>query len=179
MPITLPFLSSNCQSLILQQGYRKILKTNQYFSKEGAYPKEIGLVQTGLLRIYYLDEEGKEWNKAFLQNTNFVMATPNVEEKSSTYIQALLPTQLFCISIEDWQKIALQFPELKDVHQQVLLQYMKEKQKREINLLSKDARQRYAAFQQQFPDLEERIPHYHIASYLGITPTQLSRIRKK
>ena len=178
-PVNLSFVSSKCQSLLLQQGYRKIIQPSQYFSKEGAYPKEIGLVESGLLRIYYLDEAGKEWNKAFLRNANFVMATPNIEEKSSTYIQALLPTHLFCISIEDWQKAAITFPELKTLHQQVLMQYMKEKQEREISLLAKDARQRYAAFQKQFPDLEELIPHYHIASYLGITPTQLSRIRKK
>jgi len=106
------------------------------------------------------------------------MATPNIQEKSSTFIQALLPTQLFCISIEDWLQIGIRFPELKEVHQQVLMEYMKKKHEREISLLAKDATQRYAAFQLQFPTLEELIPHYHIASYLGITPTQLSRIRK-
>jgi hypothetical protein len=41
-----------------------------------------------------------------------------------------------------------------------------------------DARQRYLLFQQRFPLLEQQIPQYHVASYLGITPTQLSRIRR-
>ena len=177
--LTIPLLSASCQSAILQQGFKKQLQPHQYFSKEGAYPKEIGLVLSGLLRIYYLDESGKDWNKAFLQRDRFVMATPNIKEKSTTYIQALLPTQMFCVSLENWQKIAHQFPELKEVHQQVLMEYMKKKHEREISLLTQDAARRYATFQQQFPDLEDLIPHYHIASYLGITPTQLSRIRKK
>lgn len=117
LPINIPFLSAACESAVLQKGYKKEISPNQHFSQEGTYPKEIGLVISGLLRIYYLDEEGKEWNKAFLQKDRFVMANPNIREKSITSIQALLPTQLFCISIEEWQKIAHQFPELKEVHQ--------------------------------------------------------------
>jgi len=178
LTVKLPFLSSDCQSAILEKGYKKDLNPNEYFSKEGTYPKEICLILSGLLRIYYLDDQGKEWNKAFLQKDNFVMATPNINEKSITNIQALLNTHLFCIGIEDWLQIGISFPELKDMHHTLIMQHMKEKGEREINLLTKDAAQRYKSFKVQFPELEDQIPHYHIASYLGITPTQLSRIRK-
>jgi hypothetical protein len=53
------------------------------------------------------------------------------------------------------------------------------KEKREIELVTLEAKERYAIFQKEHPKLEQRIPQYHIASYLGITPTQLSRIRSK
>jgi CRP-like cAMP-binding protein len=53
------------------------------------------------------------------------------------------------------------------------------KEKREIELVTLDARERYAIFRKEHPTLEQFIPQYHIASYLGITPTQLSRIRRK
>lgn len=54
-----------------------------------------------------------------------------------------------------------------------------QKEQREIDIVLLDADKRYLLFQKEFPGLENMIPQYHIASYLGITPTQLSRIRKK
>jgi CRP-like cAMP-binding protein len=51
------------------------------------------------------------------------------------------------------------------------------KEKREIELVTLEAKERYAIFQQEHPQLEQLIPQYHIASYLGVSPTQLSRIR--
>lgn len=54
-----------------------------------------------------------------------------------------------------------------------------QKEQREIEIVLLDADERYHIFQKQFSGLENRIPQYHIASYLGITPTQLSRIRRK
>ncbi|MOA17990.1 hypothetical protein D3C78_1382750 [compost metagenome] len=57
--------------------------------------------------------------------------------------------------------------------------YFVDKEEKEIEIVLLDADKRYELFQQKFPDLEQLIPQYHIASYLGITPTQLSRIRRK
>jgi hypothetical protein len=54
---------------------------------------------------------------------------------------------------------------------------MTRKEKREIELVTLEAKERYAIFQQEHPQLEQLIPQYHIASYLGVSPTQLSRIR--
>ncbi|MGE4347904.1 MAG: Crp/Fnr family transcriptional regulator, partial [Flavobacteriaceae bacterium] len=58
-------------------------------------------------------------------------------------------------------------------------QFFVHKEQREVNIVMLDADKRYLIFQQEFPFLEQLIPQYHIASYLGITPTQLSRIRRK
>lgn len=53
------------------------------------------------------------------------------------------------------------------------------KDAREIEIVQENAGQRYQRFLKEYPSLNSRIPQYHIASHLGITPTQLSRIRKK
>jgi hypothetical protein len=53
------------------------------------------------------------------------------------------------------------------------------KERREIELVLLQADERYKIFKQEYPNLENLIPQYHIASYLGVTPTQLSRIRAK
>ena len=50
-------------------------------------------------------------------------------------------------------------------------------EKREVEIVLLEANKRYAIFKKEYPQLEQLIPQYHIASYLGITPTQLSRIR--
>lgn len=55
--------------------------------------------------------------------------------------------------------------------------YFVEKEMREVNLLMLEAKEYYKIFQQQYPTLEQQISQYHIASFLGITATQLSRIR--
>ncbi|GMU95073.1 MAG: hypothetical protein AMXMBFR50_05900 [Ignavibacterium album] len=54
-----------------------------------------------------------------------------------------------------------------------------QKEKREIEIVLLNAEKRYQIFRNDFPQLEQQIPQYHIASYLAITPTQLSRIRRK
>ena len=57
--------------------------------------------------------------------------------------------------------------------------YFLEKEKKEIEMALMDATERYLLFKEQFPTLEQLIPQYHIASYLSISPTQLSRLRNK
>jgi CRP-like cAMP-binding protein len=72
-----------------------------------------------------------------------------------------------------------QFEGLERIARKLAENYFMVKEQREIELVLLDASQRYRLFQQEYPGLENRIPQYHIASYLGITPTQLSRIRAK
>jgi len=56
-------------------------------------------------------------------------------------------------------------------------QFFIQKEKREIELVTLEAKERYQIFQKEHPGLDQQIPQYHIASYLGVSPTQLSRIR--
>ena len=76
-------------------------------------------------------------------------------------------------------KIANKHKQINVFIQKLTFEYLEQKQDREIRLLSEEAMSNYLMFRENFPDLENKIPHYHIASYLGITPTQLSRLRKK
>ena len=91
--------------------------------------------------------------------------------------QALTDCELL---IGDFKKLT----DLLDNHQDLerLLRKIAEshfvnKEKREVEIVLLEANKRYAIFQEEYPQLEQQIPQYHIASYLGITPTQLSRIR--
>lgn len=69
--------------------------------------------------------------------------------------------------------------DLERLLRKIAERYFVVKEKREVEIVLLEANKRYAIFQNEYPDLEQVIPQYHIASYLGITPTQLSRIRAK
>ncbi len=172
-------LGSECWSEIEPLIYIKELYKNDYFSKEGQPTKDLGFVFNGILRIYYLNEKGEEWNKHFLQENDFVASSISPEKKSITNIQALTKTTILCVPYSKLVKLSTKYNEISSFIQKLTFSYLEQKQDREISLLSEEAMNNYLTFNKSYPDLENKIQHYHIASYLGITPTQLSRLRKK
>ena len=155
------------------------LKKDEYFLRAGEIPGRLGFNISGLLRLFYIDDSGKEINKHFcLEKTVVVAYKPFIRrEESEIYIQALEDTKLLIIEYKTynellnshicWQTIARKMAELIFILGQ----------KRESELLLIDARERYRQFLVDYPNLVNRINQYHIASYLGITPESLSRIR--
>ncbi len=172
-------LSNICWAELEPLVYIKELDKNDYFSKEGQLLKCLGFVFSGILRIYYLNDKGEEWNKHFLQKKDFVASSISPEKKSITNIQALTKTTILCIPYSELIKLSHKYQEISTFIQKLTLSYLEQKQNREISLLSEKALNKYLIFKNIYPYLENKIPHYHIASYLGITPTQLSRLRKK
>ena len=155
------------------------LKRDEYFLQAGEIPDRLGYNVSGLLRLFYIDDSGKEINKHFcLENTVAVAYRPFLRrEESEIYIQALEDTELVVIDYKTyndllnshicWQKVARKLAEMLFVLEQ----------KRESELLLKNAQERYIQFLHDYPNLINRLNQYHIASYLGITPESLSRIR--
>ena len=172
-------LGNECWSEIEPLIYLKEFGKNEYYSKEGQFTRDLGFIVSGILRIFYLNDKGEEWNKHFLQENNFIASSISPDKKSITYIQALSNTLILSISYEKLIKIANKYQQINTFIQKLTFEYLEQKQEREIRLLSEEALNNYLIFQKDFPNLENKIPHYHIASYLGITPTQLSRLRKK
>ncbi len=159
--------------------YIKELDKNDYFSKEGQLTRDLGFLFNGVLRIYYLNNKGVEWNKHFLQENDFVASSISPDKESITNIQALTKTTILCIPYSDLVKISTKYNDINFFIQKLTFSYLEQKQDREISLLSEEATNNYLNFIKNYPELENKIQHYHIASYLGITPTQLSRLRKK
>lgn len=172
-------LGDSCWSELIPVLYSRDLEKNEYFSKEGQYTKEYGFICQGVMRLFYLSEDGNEWNKYFFVENDFVAASIDPERESITRIQALTPVSLVCIPAEKFTELSDRFEQFRAFFQKMIFDYLDEKQDREIRFLSNEALDNYLYFQTKFPGLEDRIAHYHIASYLGITPTQLARVRKK
>ncbi|PCH71246.1 MAG: hypothetical protein COC06_02345 [Bacteroidales bacterium] len=172
-------LGNECWSEIEPLIYIKELEKNEYFSEEGQSTRDLGFIFNGILRIYYLNDKGEEWNKHFLQKNDFVASSISPDKKSITNIQALTKTTILCVPYFDLVEISTKCNNINLFIQKLTFSYLEQKQDREISLLSEEAMNNYLSFNKSYPDLENKIQHYHIASYLGITPTQLSRLRKK
>ena len=172
-------LGDDCWFEIAPHIYLKELEKNEHFSSEGQPIKDLGFIINGVMRIYYLNDKGEEWNKNFLQENDFVASSVSPEKKSITNIQALSKVLILNIPYVELMRVATKYKQVNMFIQKLTFEYLEQKQAREIRFLSEEAKSNYLKFKEQFPKLENKIQQYHIASYLGITPTQLSRLRKK
>ncbi len=160
--------------------YRE-LKKGEYFIREGQMARHMGFLTHGVIRAFYRNPAGVEYNKHFFVPESFAGGYSSLVTQSPNLInlQALTDCRLVIASYsqitalfdacQDLERFARKLAELYFVH----------KEKREVDIVLLDADKRYLQFQLEYPELEQLIPQYHIASYLGITPTQLSRIRRK
>jgi len=143
--------------------------------------EELFFVNSGLVRYYYLTPDGKEYNKNFVSSGSVVTSLSSfLEAKPAPFFtEALEDTVLVAVPIElarnlasddiDWERLVGRFVRALAI----------QKEQREASFLLKNAEQRYEAFLKDFSALAMRLPQYHIASYLGITPVALSRIRSR
>tara|TARA_Y100001933_G_C18711853_1_gene443621 strand:- start:59 stop:625 length:567 start_codon:yes stop_codon:yes gene_type:complete len=165
--------------IIQAKGESLKLQKNECFSEPGMIPKQIGFVVEGVMRGFYLEEEGSEVTRCFIQEKSLVVDYINFEANSvaSEYIQACTDASLLVFSKEDWQQFAEEISgweaiERKMVHSCMFLK------SRHQPVISQDATSRYLALIKNYPNLINRVPLAYIASYLGVTQPSLSRIRK-
>lgn len=168
----------NIRSICTQQNLAK--GDNLYLA--GEVPLSFSFVYQGLFRSYITNEQGQEYNKNFFDEGTFpgTMAALLTSSSSRFTIQALEDSSVININFAAFRQM------LKDDHALALfhIHYLEKnwllaKDAREIQLVQENADQRYQRFTLNHASICLRIPQYHIASHLGITPTQLSRIRKK
>jgi CRP-like cAMP-binding protein len=172
-------LGNACWAEIESVVYYTSIAKKEYFSREGEFTKAFGFVCSGIMRMFYLSEDGEEYNKHFFIEGDFVASSIDPDKRSISNIQALAPTTLVCISYPIFAGLLNEFEEFNKFFQKLMLAYLEQKQLKEIQFLSNTAVDNYDFFKRKYPNLENRIPGYHVASYLGITPTQLSRIKEK
>jgi len=148
----------------------------------GEIPNSFSFVYSGLLRNFIIDENGNEYNKIFFDEGTFpgAMVALLKSEPSEFTIETLEPSSIIEINFREYRKLLIEKHDLK-LFQIYYLEknWLIAKEAREVDIVQNDATYRYKKFLKEYASLEDRLPQYHIASHLGITPTQLSRIRKK
>lgn len=155
------------------------LEKGEYFVRRGDVATTIGFMASGLIRYFYVADSGKEIIRYFCEGKSFVSSYTSVLKGTpSLYaIQALERTFLITIRATDWFGLSQSHPVWGTITQAIQAYALTLAEKREYALVSLDAKARYLQFLEDFPGLENRLKQYDIASYLGITPVALSRIR--
>lgn len=159
----------------------KELAKKEFLAVEGEYSTHLAFLLNGVMRAFYRSSEGKEYNKTFFSNSSFVGAYSSLTTKQQNRIniQCLTNCTILVANFHEITSLYPNFPKIERLAR-ILAEYkFAIKEKREIELVTLEASQRYQIFKMEHPNLESLIPQYHIASYLGVTPTQLSRIRSK
>ncbi|MFS4492214.1 Crp/Fnr family transcriptional regulator [Maribacter sp. 2308TA10-17] len=167
---------------VLQECFRpEQLYKNDFFVKEGERAHQIGFLKKGILRAYFLNPEGKEYNKQFFIGPAIIGAYSSLLTKEPNKIaqQALSDSEILVADFQELEKLYDKFHDLERLGRKIAEFYFLEKEQKEIEMALLDADKRYLNMRERFPTIESIVPQYHIASYLGISPTQLSRIRRK
>ena len=160
----------------------KTLDKGDYLLRNGETCRTDNFVVNGALKAYYINSEtGKEEILYFAIEDWWATDIESFQKrKPSIYnIQAIERTTLLQISYDSFQEILRQIPKLERFFRLILENYLGSLQRRIILNNVLDAEQRYLDFMEKYPKISDGVPKYLIASYLGITPEFLSRIRKK
>lgn len=159
----------------------KSISSADLFIRAGETPLKIAYVFKGLFRYVYINAKGDEFTKAIITENNFISSYSAMVLNKPSYfsIEALENSQILEISWSDFN----QLQENDIFWVKFLLKFIEKgyiiKEKRERDLLLLDAETRYKNFLTEFPGMDQRIRQGIIASYLGIQPETLSRIRRK
>ncbi len=150
----------------------------EFLLQAGTTCSFIGFVEGGVLRSF-VQKEGDEFNIDFYLPNSFVSAYTSflTQTPANGAIQALSDTKVKLISHSDYQSLLEQDDSWHRLGKHISDQLFIRKCKREASFLMDSAIERYKALLANYPTIEQLVAQYHIASYLGIKPESLSRIK--
>lgn len=159
---------------------KKVAK-NEFLLREGEICLDTFFVEKGLLRMFSLDKNGKEHVIQFAPENWLISdrSSLNFNEKSKFYIEAIEDTEVFILGNDFFTKMIENYPHIAERNDLLLQKHIRNLQNRVNSLLADTAEERYMNFIKMYPDILLRVPQWMVASYLGITPESLSRVRKE
>ena len=159
----------------------KYVKANTPLAKSGEVATKIYLLVSGLMRVYLSSESGKEYNKNFFIPLSFVGSFTSIikREPSKLTYETLTDCKLYEIDFNEIVALCKHDITISNLYNKILERIFMSYEERQLELISMDAKERYLILRKRLPEIDVMIPQYQIASYLSITPVQLSRIRKK
>ncbi|GAA4165806.1 Crp/Fnr family transcriptional regulator [Chryseobacterium ginsenosidimutans] len=159
----------------------KKLRKKQYLLQEGDMCKHISFVRKGLLKSYFLDEKGGEHINMFAFEGWWISDFNSFinQEKAVLNIDAIEETELLMITRDDYEKLMLEIPAMERYFRILYQNSLVTKDYRLIVSSGFTAEEKYTQLMKNNPEIIKRVPHNLIASYLGLAPETVSRIRKK
>jgi len=172
-------LSSEAEEYLLSISKEKKVKKGDILIQEEQTVNHTFFVTDGCLRSYCLDKSGKEHTLQFaIKNwwiSDFIAIYDNAP--GTLIVECITDATVIEFNSQQLNDIHAIFPEFETFQRKNLERHMVSLHKRILNQLQLTALERYDLFLEQYPDVEQYTPNYHIASYLGITQQSLSRIR--
>lgn len=158
----------------------KVIKRGDFFLKEGEVNNKLGFVVEGLVR-YFVYKDNEESTLEFSKEGEFIAEYQSflTQTESIQCIQAIENTTLL---VTDFQGLQTIYSKIKNGNLigRIVIEYRFGHLMRQLlSIYMHTAGERYLHFLKTFPDLVQRVPQYYIASYVGVKPESLSRIRKR
>ncbi len=139
----------------------------------------ICLVLSGLVRGFYIDEDGNDVTKCFSKKGDWCCSYNYLSKAPCPfYLEAEQDTILAMFNIPDIEKIKEEYPILEAKIEELLAESMMKSEQRIYSFISMEAKDRYMLIMKEEPELLKMAKQEHIASYLGVTPSSLSRIKR-
>lgn len=174
-------LSPNEEKYFLSILKQRSLRKRQYLLQAGDVCRYENFVTKGCLRAYTVDQEGEEHIAMFAMEDwwisdlySFLTGTP-----ATQHIEAMEESEVLQIEKDDLEKLYIEIPKFDRLMRLLLQNAFVATQQRILASISQTAEEQYLNFIKKYPALEQRVPQHQIASYLGITPETISRIRRK
>ncbi len=160
--------------------YKKISKKSIILS-EGEVCKYESFVLNGCIKTYFVDNNGFEVILTFATENWWVSDLTSFQDMtpSKMYIEAIEDSELLVLTLEAKTLLLTKYPALEKMFRLMVQRHLASYQERLFANIALTAEERYNQFLQKFPDLPLRIPQHLIASYLGISPEFLSRLRSR
>ncbi|MBK1442493.1 Crp/Fnr family transcriptional regulator [Parapedobacter sp. ISTM3] len=166
--------------LISSKAVIKEIKKDEYYHEAGKIPCEVIFLTDGIMRVCYYNNKGDELTKYFIDENNFLadINSYNQQIPSTEYVQAITDCKYIVLSRPVMRELSLTIIGWDEIIAKITAKGLSDKINRISPMMAEDATERYLNFLNNYPGLANRIPLSYLASYLGITPSSLSRIRK-
>ncbi len=157
------------------------VKKRQFIVQPGFVCTHQTYVVKGTLRVYFVNKEGQEHTLQFAIDDWFASDHYSYINQSpaSIYIEALEDTLIQQIEFNDVERLCIENQKFERFFRMVAQKSFAYAQRRILSNLDKTAEERYLEFLSMYPTIVQKVPQYALASYLGMTPEFLSKIRKK
>jgi|TARA_B110000908_G_scaffold111368_1_gene130651 CRP-like cAMP-binding protein len=172
-------LSTEAEEYLYSISKEKTVTKGEVLIREGQTVKKTFFVTDGCLRSFCTDKSGKEHTLQFAIKEWWISDFTAIynNEPATLTVESIKDSKVIEFNASKLNNIFSQFPEFEVFQRKNLENHVVSLHKRILNQLQLTARERYDLFLEQYNDIEQYTPNYHIASYLGITQQSLSRIR--
>lgn len=172
-------LTSEEETLLLSKVIVRNYLKNQYIVQQGDICKSANFIISGCTKTFHIDIDGQEHVVMFSIEDwwtsdlgSFITQTP-----ADFNVQCIEKTQLIQFTYDELEELYRLIPKLERLFRKIVERAFVASQKRIIRNFSLDAKERYVIFKNTYPKIDQRVPQYMIASYLGITKEFLSKIK--